>query len=103
MALFLALGVWQVQRLGWKTALIADVTARVAAAPVAAGPEGAAEYTRLAVAGAYDGRQIKVKAVTDKGPGFWVMAPLTTEAGWTVWINRGFWPGRLQTPCPART
>ena len=33
---FVALGVWQVQRLAWKTQLIADVDARIHAAPIPA-------------------------------------------------------------------
>ena len=33
---FVALGVWQVQRLAWKTELIAQVDARVHAAPTPA-------------------------------------------------------------------
>ena len=37
---FVALGVWQVQRLAWKTELIAQVDARVHAAPTPApGPD----------------------------------------------------------------
>ena len=35
---FIALGVWQVERLGWKRDLIARVDARVHAAPVAPPP-----------------------------------------------------------------
>lgn len=89
-ALFLALGVWQVERLRWKTALIAEVTHRLWQAPVAATPEGGPEYSRLKVWGRYGAADIKVKAVTALGAGYWVMTPLTTAQGWKVWINRGF-------------
>lgn len=95
------LGIWQVERLQWKTALIARVEQRVHAAPVAApGPGDWAgieaqtdEYRRIAVAGRYDFPAERLaKAVTGQGSGFWVMTPLTSDAGWTVWINRGFVP-----------
>ena len=97
---FCALGIWQVQRLSWKTDLIARVEARLAAAPVPApGPADwpdllpTDEYRRIAVTGRYaEGRDTLVKAVTVRGPGFWVMTPLATPQGWTVLVNRGFVP-----------
>ncbi|NBZ87746.1 SURF1 family protein [Stagnihabitans tardus] len=102
-ALFLALGVWQVQRLAWKTALIAEVDMRLASAAVPATEAGAPEYTRLTVKGRYLARQILVKAVTEEGQGDWVMTPLTTDQGWTLWVNRGFLPdGETLPPPPAQ-
>lgn len=106
-----AMGVWQVQRLGWKTDLIARVDARVAAAPVAAPPPGewsaltaeAAEYRRVAATGRFaPDRDVLVQAVTERGPGFWVMTPLETDAGWIVLVNRGFVAGdrRNDRPLP---
>ncbi|WP_018001325.1 SURF1 family protein [Paracoccus sp. N5] len=97
---FCALGVWQVQRLAWKTDLIARVETRLAAAPVPApGPAGwaglspADEYRRVSARGRYaEGADTLVKAVTSRGPGFWVMTPLTTPEGWTLLVNRGFVP-----------
>lgn len=100
-AVLCGLGIWQVQRLAWKTQLIATVEARLAAPPVAApGPEawpaltGAdAEYRRVTVSGRYrPDSDTLVKAVTARGPGFWVMTPLLTDQGWTVLVNRGFVP-----------
>lgn len=100
-ALFLALGVWQVQRLGWKVQLIAAVEARLAAAPIAPA-EGLPEYTRVTVTGRYDGPDLLVKAVTEQGPGFWVMTPFQTE-GLSLWINRGFVPEGVTPPAPSET
>ncbi|MFE9084690.1 SURF1 family protein [Brevundimonas sp. NPDC003935] len=94
---FSALGVWQVQRLAWKQELIRQVDARIHAAPVAAPPPGqtitrqADQYRRVVVSGRFDHRrEALVKAVTDLGPGYWVVTPLTTDQGFTVMINRGF-------------
>jgi surfeit locus 1 family protein len=97
----MGLGAWQVQRLGWKRDLIARVDARVHAPPVAPpGPAGwagvsaqADEYRRVRVAGVFaNDRETLVQAVTEKGPGFWVLTPFKTDAGYEVLVNRGFVP-----------
>jgi len=102
---FSALGVWQVQRLAWKQDLIRQVDARIHAAPAAAPPPDqivtrqADQYRRVVVSGRFDhSREALVKAVTDLGPGYWVMTPLTTDRGFTVLINRGFVPSERQKP-----
>lgn len=96
---FGALGLWQVQRLGWKLALIERVETRAHAAPVAApGPADWAtvagdEYRRITLAGRFlHERETLVQAVTDLGGGSWVMTPLVTDRGFTVLVNRGFVP-----------
>ena len=102
---FSALGVWQVQRLAWKQDLIHQVDARIHAAPVAAPPPGqvvtrpADQYRRVVVRGRFDhSRAALVKAVTDLGPGYWVVTPLMTDQGFTVLVNRGFVPSERQRP-----
>ncbi|WP_337192644.1 SURF1 family protein [Novosphingobium silvae] len=101
MVAFAALGVWQVQRMHWKHALIARVEARVHAAPVAL-PAGARlagtgagelEYLRVRASGVYQARATAlVRAATELGTGYWTMTPLRLEDGRTLWINRGFVP-----------
>lgn len=93
------LGVWQVQRLAWKRALIEQVETRIRATPIAApgpaqGPVTEAdEYTRVTLTGRFrhDGEAL-VQAVTERGAGSWVLTPLATDAGFTVLVNRGFVP-----------
>jgi surfeit locus 1 family protein len=99
------LGVWQIQRLGWKQALIERVETRVRATPVPApGPErwfaiGADEYLRVTVSGRFlHDRETMVQAVTELGGGFWVLTPLVTDAGFTVLVNRGFVPPDRRDP-----
>nr|WP_082456265.1 SURF1 family protein [Novosphingobium sp. Leaf2] len=98
MALFVGLGVWQVQRLHWKHALIARVDARVHAAPVPLPGDDRVraddlEYLRVRVSGAYEGDATAlVRAATDYGTGYWAMTPLRLGDGRQVWINRGFVP-----------
>lgn len=105
-AVFLALGVWQVRRLFWKLDLIERVDARLAAAPVAAPGPGARggltregdEYARVLAAGRFrHDREVLTLAVTDLGPGYWVVTPLEM-AGSTVLINRGFVPQDRRDP-----
>src|SRR3546814_20993918 len=84
-AMFAALGTWQVERRSWKLDLIAHVEQRLDAAAVVA-PGRARwpkldreqdEYRKLFVGGVFlDGHETLVQAVTAKGPGFWLMAPL---------------------------
>lgn len=104
---FLALGGWQVQRLAWKTHLIAQVDARVHAAAVPApGPTQWAgvtrdkdQYRRVTVRGRFlHDKETLVQAVTDAGGGFWVMTPLVDDRGFTVLINRGFVPSGRRDP-----
>lgn len=97
----IALGVWQVQRLGWKRDLIQRVESRVHAAPgVAPAPAqwptvspARDEYRHLRLRGRYlAGADTLVQAVTELGPGFWLLTPLRTDAGYTVLVNRGYVP-----------
>lgn len=97
---FAGLGVWQVERRAWKLALIARVDARVHAAPSALPPR--AEWTRdqvyrrVRVSGVFQNdRETLVQAVTELGPGWWVLTPLRTDAA-TVLVNRGFVPQDLR-------
>lgn len=98
---FTALGVWQIQRMHWKLALIERVEQRVHALPVtvpaplewASVNRENSEYRRVLVEGYFDhSKETLVRASTEFGRGFWVMTPLRTTAGFWVLINRGFAP-----------
>ena len=100
---FLALGIWQLERREWKLGLIAAVTGRAAAAPVAApGPRDwpaigfdRDEYRHITATGRFlEGKSVFAQATTDYGGGFWLMTPLKDERGFTVLVNRGFVPSR---------
>ena len=100
--LFAGLGIWQVQRLFWKLDLIERVDARVHAAPAslptnldALRPQEI-EYRRVRVSGRLQNeRQTFVDALTELGPGDWVLTPLQTSQG-TILINRGFVPKNMR-------
>ncbi len=95
-----ALGVWQLERRVWKHELVAAVAARIDAEPVAApGPDDWKRinakrdaYRRVTATGLFrHDRETLVQAVTDRGPGYWVVTPLETS-GFTLLVNRGFVP-----------
>jgi surfeit locus 1 family protein len=104
---FCALGVWQIERREWKLALIDRVAGRIHARPTAPpGPANwpglnreSAEYLRVTATGHFlSGKETLITATTARGAGYWVMAPLHTEAGFIVLVNRGFVPADLRHP-----
>lgn len=92
---------WQVERLGWKRELIATVNARLAAEPVAPPAWGSwsddGAYTRVTVRGVFlHDRETAVQAVTEQGPGWWIITPMRTDRG-VVLVNRGYAPTAMKT------
>jgi surfeit locus 1 family protein len=100
-AALIGLGIWQLERLGQKLALIDRVDHRIHAEPIdAPGParwpeitSARDEYVRVRIAGHFlNDRETPTQAVTDYGGGYWIMTPLRTDGGFTVLVNRGFVP-----------
>lgn len=101
----LALGIWQVQRLGWKTDLIAERQARVMAPPLTALPAdeaaaAATEFRRVVVSGRFDfSREVHLAATTDRGNvGFQIIVPFRLADGREILINRGWVPTAKRDP-----
>jgi surfeit locus 1 family protein len=96
-AMFVALGLWQVQRLAWKEALIARTDAAMHAPPIGPGdlPRDLATsgYRRVIVTGRFEGQGLTlVTGTSTLGSGYWVMVPLRDEAGHAIYVNRGYVP-----------
>jgi surfeit locus 1 family protein len=106
LALLLALGTWQVQRLQWKEQLLADMAERQHAPPVGAGEiadmlaEGRdIEYRTMTVAGVFDHERERHFFATHQGrTGFYVYTPMTLAGGDVLFVNRGFVPYDLKDP-----
>jgi surfeit locus 1 family protein len=111
-AMLIGLGTWQVKRLAWKEALIATVTARLAAPPTQLPPPAAwarlepasEEYRRVTFSAAFANDKEALVYTTgsslrggDTGPGYWVFTPARL-AGGIVMVNRGFVPEGRQNP-----
>lgn len=110
---FLLLGCWQLQRMAWKHALIARVEARIHAEPVPApGAKQWAsfdsnhysdhyEYRRVRLDGRFlDTKPARVQAVTELGPGWWILAAFQTTQGDVVLVNRGYVPSAAHAADP---
>lgn len=106
---FIALGVWQWQRMAWKHALIERVEARVHADPVSPPPRSrwaaitaeSDEYRRVRLSGHFlPVSETRSQAVTALGAGWWVLAPLRTGDGDIVLVNRGFVPTGAEAAPP---
>ncbi|MFP4238935.1 MAG: SURF1 family protein [Rhodosalinus sp.] len=95
-AVLIALGVWQVQRLQWKEALLADIEARIAAEPVAlpAAPDPRADrYLPVRAEGVIGAEELHVLVSTKtEGAGFRIVTPFETEGGRRLLLDRGFVP-----------
>jgi len=105
------LGVWQLQRLAEKEALIVAVDERLDAAPIPVPAVGqwdsldlaALNFRPVSLTGAFRYNQT-VTVFTSlssargaaSGPGYWVVTPFVLADGGTVFVNRGFVPEALQ-------
>jgi len=91
-AVLISLAVWQLQRLEWKTALIAELESRASADPVALPPspdETAHALLTIKATGAFGDPVLHVlTSAKPEGPGFRVIQPFTTE-GRTIMVDRG--------------
>lgn len=100
-AILIALGSWQLRRLEWKTAMLAQISAQIAGAPQDLPPEGTdtkpLKYTPVEVVGGTTGEEILVlSGVKGIGPGYEVIAAFETGEGRRVMIDRGFIPEARQ-------
>lgn len=100
-AVLLWLGTWQLERLQWKRGILADIDARIAAAPmpVPATPDPVQDrYQPVALQGEFTGDTLRV-LVSQKqiGAGYRLITALNTDIG-PVLVDRGFVP--VAAPMP---
>jgi len=109
LGVLISLGVWQIQRLHWKRAILADISARITAAPVdiPADPDpGRDRYLPVRLSGRMTGEGVRVLASTrDAGAGYRIIrvVEITTGAGAgrRVLVDLGFQPvGAEARPLP---
>ena len=106
LAILLALGVWQVQRLAWKEALIATLSERVASPPrliaeieELAAETGGVEYWPVEATGRFLHEGESHFLATWQGrSGFFVYTPFELGDGRIVFVNRGFVPYDRKDP-----
>ncbi len=106
--ILIGLGVWQLQRLQWKLALIATMDRKMHAAPLpvddARGemliqePEN--EYARVTLRGRFDNKAEAYIFTTDpeRGAAYHVLTPFRTDGGHTYLVDRGMVPVEKRDP-----
>lgn len=111
MTLFAALaslGLWQLHRLEWKLALIAEIDRNTHASPVPAQTVlGArhAEYRHVSLNGRFlNSREAYVFATDTNGQaGYHVLTPFVLDTGQILVVDRGFVPPDLRDPATRRS
>lgn len=103
--LCLSLGIWQLERLEWKTNLIAERRAAMQAAPVplpkTLDEARGLEFRPVIAEGVFiNDKEIFLGAAAPGGgsPGFQIVTPLRLADGRIVFVNRGFVPSALKNP-----
>lgn len=93
-AILVALGLWQVQRLTWKQALLAEIEQRIAERPEAlpAAPDPARDgWMPVQVTGTIMPGELHVLVSRKNvGAGYRIVAPLLTADGRRIMLDRGF-------------
>lgn len=119
LAVLLGLGTWQMQRKAWKDGLLASISQRLAAAPVAL-PLGKLtpslrldEYARVEIQGTFAHEREQYFYAPDPrlGPGYHVYTPLVLDISFSIGtgdqhhhcspfviVNRGFVPEQFKSP-----
>lgn len=124
LVILIGLGVWQWQRMAWKTALVAQIEARAKEAPLTfeeAQKLGCntgrrrrllgenCEYRRVLLTGRFDhsGERHVFAGVhsvdRQSSVGWWVFTPFVPAGSNTrIFVNRGFLPDKLKAPASRR-
>lgn len=106
--LLVGLGIWQLERLEWKRALIERIETRTTQPPIpfpsppdwtVLDPE-ALDYRPVTVIGRFDhARELHWFGQNEEGAaGYHIITPLTLEDGGYVFVDRGFVPIDLKAP-----
>ena len=104
-AILCGLGVWQVQRLAWKEALIATVSSHMLAPPVSldqalAMSADEVQYRKVALSGRFDNAKENYVFTTGAGgaPVYHVLTPFTADDGKVLMVDRGEVPKEKLDP-----
>ena len=106
LAILLALGTWQVQRLAWKEGLIATIAQRSSSAPqplsaieAVFADKGDVDYTPVEASGRFlNLAESHFFATWEGASGYFVYTPFLLDDGRAVLVNRGFVPFDRKEP-----
>lgn len=94
-AILIGLGVWQLQRLGWKEEMLAEIQSSIDAVPVPlpASVNPSMKYLPVTISGTTTGEEIDVLSGTkEQGGGYQIVSGLVTDDGRRIMVDRGFVP-----------
>ncbi|RJL07910.1 SURF1 family protein [Paracoccus siganidrum] len=94
-AILVGLGLWQLQRMGWKEAMLADIQARIdaPAVPLPAEIDPSMKYMPVEVQGTTTGDEIDILSGSrEQGGGYQVVSGFVTDDGRRIMVDRGFVP-----------
>jgi surfeit locus 1 family protein len=101
----IALGIWQLERLSWKEALIAEIEAAKTAPPLTALPDtasvkaSASVFRRIAITGTFAKQEFHVTPrYYHEKLGYHLFVPFTLRDGRHVLVNRGWVPTAQKDP-----
>ncbi|MTH65367.1 SURF1 family protein [Paracoccus shanxieyensis] len=92
-AALIALGLWQLQRMEWKQAMLAQIQSRIEgpAVPLPETPDPSMKYMPVTVSGMTTGQEIDVlSGMKDLGGGYQVISSFVTDDGRRILLDRGF-------------
>lgn len=87
------LGVWQLQRMAWKEAMLAEIQSRIEspAVPLPKAVDPSMKYMPVTVTGTTTGDEIDVLSGTkERGGGYQVISGFVTDDGLRIMLDRGF-------------
>lgn len=106
----IGLGVWQLERLQWKLALISEMSSHLTAPPISldrilALPKGQAQYRRVVLDGRFEnGDEAYVYTATDNGlADYHLIVPFRLVDGRVLFVDRGIIPLALRNPATRGT
>ncbi|MBK1640108.1 SURF1 family protein, partial [Rhodothalassium salexigens] len=102
LAILIGLGLWQLQRLDWKTALLDEIDARMdqpaVALPARIDDPARWRYRPVRLTGRFDHAREQYVFSGRRGGGWMVYTPLIRDAGPPVLVNRGLVPDDRRAP-----
>lgn len=94
-AILINLGLWQLRRMEWKEAMLAEIQTSIdaPAVPLPAVPDPSMKYMPVTVSGTTTGAEIDVLSGSkEQGAGYQVVSRFVTDDGRAILLDRGFVP-----------
>jgi surfeit locus 1 family protein len=110
LAILISMGVWQVQRLAWKNALIAEIDKRMSEAPLSISQLAKHEHdvledgtiVKLKMVGSFKPTQLRKITTLNGGVGFEILQGFVSTNGADILVSRGVVPEQTIVGTPEK-